>query len=405
MLIEQIMVSFIVLLALALLAKFLSRFIILPFASVLVAIGYLSSELLVALGVDTGLRAENFQSLIFYIFIPVLVFYSALSLDKLLLKKHLLSILFLAIVVMLFSCVVSAVLLYAGIAHETGFPLMAALITGAILAATDPEAIIDSLQKLNVPKQTIVMLQGESLFNDAAAIVLFTLFITLAQSSAEQSNTLLVSSGLFLQVFLGGVVCGCAVGLVSGFLAKKLDTTQLVLLSLVSAYGAYLLAELFAVSGVMATLLAALIMSTRVDALPPVSKNAWKEVWQVFSYIVSAMVFLLVGAVMTLEMFQERWLAILIAWVAIVLARAFSIYGGLSFIRLLRKQPVALLQQTVLVWGGLRGAVTLALALSLPTTLDYWWTIQSIAFGVVLLTLFVQAPTMSLLAKYLGKKS
>ena len=82
---------------------------------------------------------------------------------------------------------------------------------------------------------------------------------------------------------------------------------------------------------------------------------------------------------------------------AVMVARAISIYGCLSFIGLFQSKPVDLRCQTVMVWGGLRGAVALALALSIPVTLDYWWTIQSVVFGVVLFTLFVQAPTIGLL--------
>ncbi len=115
-------------------------------------------------------------------------------------------------------------------------------------------------------------------------------------------------------------------------------------------------------------------------------------------------VFLIVGAVITLGMFEQRWLAMLIAIVALLIARAISVYGVLLFFAPFKKLKVPFSSQTVMVWGGLRGAVTLALALSLPTSLDYWWTIQSIAFGVVTFSLFVQAPTMSMLTNRLLKK-
>jgi len=127
--------------------------------------------------------------------------------------------------------------------------------------------------------------------------------------------------------------------------------------------------------------------------------------WEFISHIANVFVFLVVGAVITLSMFEERWLAMLIAIGAVSLARAVSVYGGLSLIALFQKEPVNAKYQTVMVWGGLRGAVTLALALSLPTSLDYWWTIQSIAFGVVIFSLFVQAPSMRLLVNRLGIRS
>ena len=117
--------------------------------------------------------------------------------------------------------------------------------------------------------------------------------------------------------------------------------------------------------------------------------------------IAHAVVFIIMGATVTLSMLEERWLAMLIAIATVLLARAASIYGTVSMLGLLQKDPVDLRSQTVMVWGGLRGAVALALALSIPVTLDYWWTIQSIAFGVVLFTLFIQAPTIGLLVRRL----
>ena len=104
-------------------------------------------------------------------------------------------------------------------------------------------------------------------------------------------------------------------------------------------------------------------------------------------------------------MFEERWLAMLIAIVAVLIARAISIYVSLPLLGLFQKKPVDLRYQTVMVWGGLRGAVALALALSITVTLDYWWTIQSIAFGVVLFSLFVQAPTIRILVEKLGLRN
>ena len=126
-----------------------------------------------------------------------------------------------------------------------------------------------------------------------------------------------------------------------------------------------------------------------------------KYLWGMLTHVANASVFLVMGAVITLEMFEHRWLAMVIAIVALIIARAISVYGVLAFFALFKELKVSLASQTVMVWGGLRGAVTLALALSLPTSLEYWWTIQSIAFGVVMFSLFIQAPSMQLLAKKL----
>ena len=171
----------------------------------------------------TGIRADNFQSIVFYVFIPVLVFESAYNIDKQQLKDNLLVVLFLAVIAMLFTCLIVAVLLFYGIGHDTGFPWLAALITGAILAATDPVAVVDKLREMKAPKRISVLLEGESLFNDASAIVLFGLFLSMATAtdsvaSINTIHSLLDVAVSFLSVFFGGALTGMFVGLLFGLL-------------------------------------------------------------------------------------------------------------------------------------------------------------------------------------------
>ena len=413
MLVEHIILALVIILGLSLIAQPVSRWLRLPFASILVLLGYVSSELVIYAGYDTGIRADNFQSLIFFVFIPILVFESAYSIDKQTLKKNLVVILFLATIAMLLTCGIAAALLFYGIGHETGFPWMAALITGAILAATDPVAVVDKLKEMKAPKRISVLLEGESLFNDATAIVLFSLFLSMATASGTITSELPASTDTlhkmvdvtvrFLVIFFGGALTGLVIGLVFGYIQKKIKQVLLTgVLSLLVAYGSFLLAEYFLVSGVMSTLLAALSFSalSQSDGKPADTTNRY--LWDMLSHVANVSVFLLVGVVITLEMFEQRWLAMLIAIAAVLTARALSVYGVLACFSYFDSLKVSLAAQTVMVWGGLRGAVTLALALSLPTSLDYWWTIQSIAFGVVLFSLFVQAPTVSLLANKLS---
>ena len=420
MLVEHIILALVLILGLSLIAQPVAKWLSMPLASILVLLGYLTSELVVYAGIDTGIRADNFQSIIFYVFIPVLVFESAYNIDKQELKNNLLVILFLAIIAMLLTCLIAAVLLFYGIAHETGFPWLAALITGAILAATDPVAVVDKLREMKAPKRISVLLEGESLLNDASAIVLFSLFLSMATATDSVTAINTVQSMLdvavrFLLIFFGGALTGMLVGMLFGFLQKRVKQPLLTgVMSLVVAYGSYILAEYFMVSGVMSTLLAALSFSmlTESDDKSPAGHKADikmaftgnKYLWSMLAHVANVSVFLVVGAVITLEMFEQRWLAMLIAIVSLLIARAISVYGVLLFFAFFKKLKVPFLSQTVMVWGGLRGAVTLALALSLPTSLDYWWTIQSIAFGVVMFSLFVQAPTMSILARKLLAK-
>lgn len=402
MLIEQLIITLVVLLCLSLIAAPLARAVRLPYSSVLVVLGFVVSELVVAAGLDTGLRAHSFQTLIFYVFIPVLVFQSAFYIDKQQLIGNLLPILFLAVLGMLLTCGITAVLLFYGIGHPTGFPWIAALLTGAILAATDPVAVVARLKELHAPERLGVLLEGESLFNDATAIVLFSLFLSIAvaMAGAEGSAPPPDVPAIILRfcvVFFGGAFVGIAMGWLAGWLSRYFGSVETTLaLMVMLAYGSFVITEHLHLSGVMGVLGAGLAMSMQcakkgVDD----SAVAIEQTWSFLAHVANAIVFLIVGAVITLSMFEQRWLAMLIAIAAVTLARACSIYGGMGLISLFQRQPVSFDQQRVMVWGGLRGAVTLALALSLPVSLPYWWTIQSIAFGVVLFTLFVQATTIT----------
>jgi len=405
--IEHVIATLVVLLLLAFIAEPVSRVVRLPYSSVLVLAGYVASELAVMSGVDTGIRAENFHDLIFYVFIPLLVFDSAYKINKDLLLENIVPIIILAVIGLLLTASLTAVGLYYGIAHSVGFPLIAALLTGSILAATDPVAVVARFREIGAPERLSVLLEGESLFNDATAIVLFGLFLSMALS-LESSIT---ASGViveFIIIFFGGLATGLATGLVAGLANRAFNNTLMTgVLTLIVAYGSYLLAEeLFEVSGVMSTLVAAIVMSVMLRTEPGENANIKNEyLWDVIGHIANAIVFIIMGVTITLSMFEERWLAMLIAIVAVFIARAASTYGSLSLLGLFQKKPVDLRYQTVMVWGGLRGAVALALALSIPVTLDYWWTIQSITFGVVLFTLFIQAPTIRLLVDKLGLRN
>jgi len=405
--IEHITAALVVLLLLAFIAEPISRLLRLPYSSVLVMAGYVTSELAVMSGIDTGIHAENFHELIFYVFIPVLVFESAYKINKKLLLKNILPIIILAVIGLLSTASLTAVGLYFGIAHTAGFPWIAALLAGSILAATDPVAVVARLREIGAPESLSVLLEGESLFNDATAIVLFGLFLSMALS-LESSVSVPAVIIEFMKIFLGGLATGLVTGLIAGVVGKVINNSLMTgVLTLIVAYGSYLLAEeLFEVSGVMSTLVAAIVMSLMLrteSSEKAVDRNAY--LWDIIGHIANAIVFIIMGVTITLSMFEQRWLAMLIAIAAVLTARAISTYGSLSLLGLFQKKPLDLSCQTVMVWGGLRGAVALALALSLPVTLDYWWTIQSIAFGVVLFSLFIQAPTIHLLVNKLGLRN
>ena len=376
-----------------------------PFSVVLVIIGFMGSELVVkTLGIDTGIRWDNFGTIIFYFVLPILIFQAALEIDLELLWKNIVPIGLLALPLMLVSAVVIAACVYRGIDHAVGFPWMAALITGALLSATDPAAVLALLKNANAPEKLNMLLEGESLFNDATAVVMFSLLIAIAtgaQSAGSVDEVIL----RFATVFFGGLAVGIIVALFLCLMMKIIGGFgSFPLLSLICAYTAFLVAEdLLHLSGVMAVLAAGLTVGKyRRELTSEIHNDFAEKFWGLLGHIAESTIFLLAGITITLSMFTEQWLAIIIGIIAVVIARIVMVFGTFPILKVLPGvDAVPLKQQVVLAWGGVRGTVTLALALSLPLTLDYWYTIQSIAYGVVLFTLFVQATTMSPLIKKL----
>jgi len=377
----------------------------LPFALLLVLSGFAGSEILVGLGYDTGLRADSFHDLILYAFLPVLIFESAFKTSARALTRDLLTVLFVAIPVLLLSVAITAALIYTGIGHESGFPWIAALLTGALLAATDPTAVMEQLQRLGVSQRLQVLLEGESLFNDTTAIVLFGIFLSVA---LNPGHTVSPSEALlrFGLLSFGGAAVGLVIGLVFLLLLRVFsDPIEQGLLTLVCAYSSFLAADQgLQLSGVMAVLVAGLVLGRAHYRRQDDDGDGFVDrLWSMNAFAAGALVFLLMGVTVTLPMFEERWLAMLIGIGSVLVARALGLFALLPLVGTLPGiAPVPIREQTVLYWGGLRGAVTLALALALPVELDYWWTIQSIAFGVVLFTLAIQASTMPLLLRWLG---
>jgi len=402
----QIYVSIAILITLLLVAVLtapLAKRMSIPFSALLVLEGFLGSELIVALGFDLGLRWYHFHDLVFFILLPVLIFESALNIDARLLVKNLIPIIILAIPIMLLSTVITAVLLYYGIGHPLGFPVIAALLTGAILSATDPVAVLDVFNQIKAPERLSALVDGESLFNDATVIVLFGLFISLAQMDAGSVSGFDAVGG-FLFVFFGGMVVGAVLGLIFMLLYRVgSNSFAKSLISIISAYSAFLAAEHFLhVSGVMAVLVTGLFISW--ERCKRVEESVFVEkLWEFNAYIANILIFLLVGITITIAMFTSHWLAMLIGIVAVLIARALGIFVILPLAcKLPTVEPISRGYQSIIFWGGLRGAVVVALALSIPLELEYWYTVQSIAYGVVLFTLFVQAPTIKVLMKWVG---
>ena len=293
---------------------------------------------------------------------------------------------------MFLSCLVLALLVYIAIGHSEGFPWIAALITGAILAATDPSAIISQLKNLNAPKDLQLLLEGESLFNDATTIVLFSLLLGLATTGMTEGSVI----ASFLGDFFGGFFLGAVMGLIAAIVVlilRQQASTHIVLLF--TAFISYFLSEqILHASGVMSVMGAALIsrycLRDHQDFVEGIEAN-----WEWLGLLASSVLFTLMGLVITPDMFFDQWLAMLIAIAGALIARAVSIY---SCAKLSSRWGYHIPNEwrPTMIWGGLRGAIAIALVLSLPASLPYWWTIQSMVFAVVLFNLIIQGSSLKL---------
>ena len=365
------------LMALLLVAEFvepLAKRIHLPFSIILVIIGFIGAEVVVKrLGVDTGIRWDNFGTIIFYFILPILIFKAALEIDINLLWKNIIPIGLLALPLMLVSVAVIATCTFYGIGHAVGFPWIAALIAGALLSATDPAAVLNLLKSANAPERLSMLLEGESLFNDATAVVMFSLLISIATGliSAGSVDEVLLR---FATVFFGGLTVGIMTGLITCLLMKIIGGTgSFPLLSLICAYATFLIAEdLLHLSGVMSVLAAGLTIGRcRCKKTAEINYEFAEKFWGLLGHIAESTIFLLAGITITLLMFTEQWLAILIGIIATVIARIVMVFGLFPILHTIPGvEVVPVKHQVVLAWGGVsRGTVTLALALSLPLTL------------------------------------
>ncbi|WP_028112954.1 cation:proton antiporter [Ferrimonas kyonanensis] len=362
-------------------------------------VGFVAGQSVGIFSFDTGIRAHNLKDLVFFIVLPVLIFEAAWHLKPKSLRRWLTPILTLATLGVLINLLVIGALTYWGLGHPQGFPWLAALLTGAILAATDPVAVISQLKRQQAPEELTTLFEGESLFNDASAVVLFSLFLgfALRQGGSVGGADLLD----FLKVFFGGLSLGALLGWLTAIACRFLNRSDATMMAMVTlAFASFYLAEHWLhLSGILAVMASAMVLRWQLERTPPLNPESLNHGWAWLGLTFTSLLFVIMGLVITLEMFTERWLAMVVAILAALAGRLLAV-GGCALL-LKPVMPLSLAWQGLLVWGGLRGAIAIALVLSLPTELPYWWTIQSMVFGVVLFSLLVQGTTNGLLLRKL----
>ncbi len=334
-------------------------------------------------------------TLIFALLIPPIVFEGAFHLNINNLRRDIVPILTFAIPgVILTMAIVGAL-----VSWGTGIPIIYTLVFGAIVAAIDPVAVIALFRNLGAPKRLQVMLEGESLLNDGTSIVLYGLVISIALTGSEFN--LFTSIVDFVRIAGGGIIIGVVLGALVSQIIDRIDDYLIeTTLTTILAYGSFLIAEeVFHVSGVLAVVGAGLIAGNIGPAgMSPTTRIVLFNFWEYAAFLANSFIFLLIGLQIELSSLFASWQVIAIAIIAVLIARAVTIYG-LAWVG----RDIPLRWQHVLNWGGLRGAISLALALSLPLVLgDARNQLQVMTFGVVIFTLLVQGLTIGPLVRRLG---
>lgn len=381
-----------------------TKHIRLPFTVALVVVGVGLSVLADAFpGVLPGIAEIQISpELVLYVFLPTLVFESAYNLDVRQLRHNLGPVLLLAVPGLLLSTfIIGAVV---GLA--TPIPIVPALLLGAILSATDPVAVVALFKRLGAPERLTMLVEGESLFNDATSLVLAKILLGVMLAGALSAGTIASGALDFVVVFFGGLLVGWALGAATGYLLGRVESDSLIEITLttVVAYMSFLVAEeAFHVSGVMATIAAGLTVGGwgRMKVSPGV-RTYLEHFWEYIAYVANALIFLMVGLRVELSALWEA--SGLLVWVvvAMLVSRAVVVYGLTPLVkRLPSGDPVDRRYQTVMYWGGLRGAIALAIVLSLPE-FEYRESFIALTMGAVLFTLLVQATTIEPLVRWLG---
>ena len=348
--------------------------------------------------------------LILFIFLPTLIFESAYSLEVHLFKRIFSQIATLAVPGLIISTVATAVL--AKFLFPWHWEWELALLFGALISATDPVAVVALLKEVSSRKRLETLIEGESLLNDGTAIVLFTLFFAMLTSTSGSEFSLLGVVGSFSFVVALGLVIGVVLGYLAIFIISKVFNNPLVeiTLSVGVAYLVFFVAEhTFHVSGVVALVALALMFSSigRTKVSPEVS-GFLHQFWEMMAHFANTFIFLLVGVLIATRVkldVAEYWTALIVLYVGITIIRSGSVAVLMPF---LKRISIGFTKEKaiVLVWGGLRGAVSLALALTIAQSdiipKEIGDQVLFLTAGIVVMTILINGLTMESLLGKLG---
>ncbi|RYG36173.1 sodium:proton antiporter [bacterium] len=331
---------------------------------------------------------EVTKELVFALFLPPLVFEAAFALHWDELKRDMAPLLGMATL----GVVLSTAVVFLGFTGLLGWDWRAALMFSTLISATDPVGVIAMLKEARVTGRFRLLIEAESLFNDGTAAAIFAVALVAVGTGIGTGEALFT----FAKIAVGGLACGGAVGAFAIWLMGRTDDHLVeITCTVLAAYGAFLLAEHFGFSGVLGTVVAGLMVGNigPLGALTAKGRDDAETFWEFCAFVVNSLIFLLMG----LRIAETNYLPIAgvagAAVLLVTLGRAVAVYGVMAlFFR--SKHRLDVRSQHLLVWGGMRGALALALALGLPKSLPMHDEVLAVTFAVVAFSTVVQGITM-----------
>jgi len=385
------------LLVVAILVAIVARRLRLPYAVGLVIAGMTLALSRVSFGIPLT------HDIVFDLILPPLLFEAALNLDWRELWKDALPIIALSV----FGVLISAAAVMLGLHLFLGWALAPALIFGVLIAATDPVTVIALFKDLRIKGRGRLLVESESLFNDGVAAVLFSLALTWTAQAFSSPSQIAIS---LIQLSAGGIVIGLIVGVLALLVAGRSgDHLVEMAVTVATAYGAFLIAEKLNCSGVLATVAAGLLVGAvglragnQRLGISRQGRIFVLEFWEFLAFLANSLVFLLIGLTVShMRIATLGYVPIAMLIALVLLARAAAVYP-IALLLHSTEYDIAPRERHLLWWAGLRGALALALALSLPGEIAMRNEIVIATFGVVTFSIIVQGLTMPALIRVLG---
>lgn len=344
------------------------------------------------------------RELLFAVFLPGLLFEAAFHMDIARVRENSRTILSLAVPGVVAAIGLTALfttVVVRGLEFDPTFTIAYGLVFGALVAATDPIAVIALFRSLQVPRRLSLLVEGESLLNDGTAIVFFTLILAYVTGASPTASGLVTG---FLLTTLGGAAVGVAIGAAASQVTKRVDEPAIeITLTVIAAYGSFVAAEHYHVSGVIATVAAGMVCGNygRRYGMSPKTRVSVESFWEYITFALNSIIFLLIGFDVSLQALAGYWREILVAVGTVITVRFGVVFAVTTLLRG-TSERVPPGWTSVLAWGGIRGALSIVLALGLPLDLPHRDQLVTMTVGVVLISILLQGLTMAPLLRRLG---